>query len=90
MNAINDADYHTPLREIDVRNIELRVEWTRRKQYRFEYPDMRGDITGPVLDQHYAMQRQVSEAILREMAVKRIRRKVWPAKVSPFLRRQAN
>lgn len=74
MNAINDDECKTPLRDIDVRNIALRVEWTRRKQYGFEFPDLRGDITGPVLDQSYEMKRMVARVLRDDIRAEKERK----------------
>lgn len=89
MNAINDDDFRTPLREIDIQNIERRLEWERRKRYGFLYRDIRGELTGAELDAKHAQKLRLARHFLNAIIARKERRKVWPANVSMFHRKQA-
>lgn len=93
---IDDADYETPLTDISRSNIECRIEWRRRSDYQRKYPDQRGDLTGPTLDEDYEMKRSVARALLGDILMEKIERTerandaVRKATNVFFLRQQAN
>lgn len=90
MNHIDDADYFGLLREMDLRNIELRADWYRKKQYRFQFPDLRGEISGPQADMKRKAKMNLAWKHLDAMQDKQIKQAVKVNKNVCFFKRQAN
>lgn len=69
------------IRSMDVQNAECRAEYERRRMMQLNYADLRGDITGPLLDQDYANRIRLAKALLADI-------KKWPANVIPIKRKR--
>lgn len=76
MRHIDDADYPRTLREIDIRNINCRIEWERRKRFGFVYSDSRGEVGGAVIDAKLASKARLAKN-LRDKVVKERRMQKW-------------
>lgn len=69
------------VRSIDIENAKGLSDYVWRKKLKLKYPDLRGDVTGPLLDQDYANRISLAKALLADI-------KKWPAKVIPIKRKK--
>lgn len=100
MRYIDDDDYPRSLREIDIKNINCRLEYERRKRFGFVYSDSRGDIGGAMADAKLASKARlakhsrdkiVKEKRMQKWREERAERDLEPSNVIPMLlKRQAD
>jgi hypothetical protein len=79
-NAVSEYEVVHCVRPIDIQNAECRADYEYRRIQRINYPDLRGDITGPLFDQDYANKVRVAKALLQDIKIEKVL-KNFPNKV---------
>lgn len=88
MNVIDDTNSPRVLRDIDIRNAELRAAWWMKFQRRAPYADQR--IGGGVIDATYASKRRLARHKRNAMDEQKIRQAYFPENVCILHKRQAD